>query len=179
MKRGQVDCTLAALAVLGIAGCSAHPVPDHVAKGPNTASSALPTPPQSAQPTCPPTPLSVTLTYSLVKNANGEITVNAETNLPEDTSLQASFYVSGGAFIAQDTKQVVHGSATFGPFSDHGSPLHGAYDFSITAPIPRNQPRDVHQCLGAAGEKMTGPLVKRDDITGDNYAAVEAPILVN
>lgn len=105
--------------------------------------------------------------------------MKAATNLPETTSLQASFYNKTTRFLAQDEQAVLNGKATFGPFADHGTPLHGAYDFSVTAAVARNQPTQVQECIGRAGEKMSGALVKRDDISGDNYASVDKPVVIN
>lgn len=126
---------------------------------------------------CPATPLDVSITYELKDDGVGGVIVNVSTNLPEGTDLQASFYSPTTRFLAQDPQTVADGKATFGPFADHGSPLHGAYDFSITAPIARNQPPAVQNCIGSAGENLSGPLVKREDITGDNYASVDVPVV--
>ena len=104
--------------------------------------------------------------------------VLAQTNLPDTAELMASFYADGGAYFAQDTAPVIGGAAEFGPFSDDGVPLLGTYEFSITLPIARNQPEAVQECIGSAGELLTGPLVSAEEITGDNVASLDAIVTV-
>ncbi|MDL5351579.1 hypothetical protein [Microbacterium sp. zg-YB36] len=126
---------------------------------------------------CPPTPIDVTITYELVVDASGGITIDAASNLPDGAALGASFFVEGGYF-AQDEGTLEDGKVSFGPFSDKGTPLKGTYEMSITLPIARNQPDSVQACIGSAGELLTGPLVSAEEITGDNVASLDVIVTV-
>lgn len=166
-----------ALAATTLVACSTQAPPDHQHKSRSPAETATASPTTDPAVPCPPLPLNVAISYTLTSDSTGGVVVKVITNLPETTNLQASFYSPSTRFLAQDPKKVSNGEASFGPFADHGSPLHGAYDFSVTAPIARNQPPAVQRCIGKAGENLTGPLVKREEITGDNYASVDAPVV--
>jgi hypothetical protein len=122
---------------------------------------------------CPSTPLEVAIDYELTRDATGGILVEVTSNLPDTAEIMTSFYGDGGAYFAQDVQALEAGAAHFGPFSDDGNPLRGSYELSITLPIARNQPPAVRDCLGEAGELMTGPLVSQESITGDFVVAVE------
>lgn len=89
-----------------------------------------------------------------------------------------SFYADGGAYFAQDTAAIVNGEVAFGPFSDDGTPLSGVYELSITLPIARNQPDEVQECIGEAGEFMAGPLVSIEEVTGDQVASLDVIVTI-
>jgi len=175
---------LGGLALLTVSACSAGPADEAVM--PPTSSSArveqsaspapLPTSEASAA-SCPPAPLEVAITYELAPTASGGTIVEAETNLPEGSELGASFFVENG-FFAQDDDVVRGGHASFGPFTDDGSPLRGSYELSITLPIARNQPATVQACIGTAGELLSGPLVSTEEITGDRVASLNALVTI-
>lgn len=59
---------------------------------------------------------------SVVLNADGSVSVTAESNLPDGTELGSSVFQEG-AFLAQDSQTLHGGSASFGPFSDEGGPI--------------------------------------------------------
>lgn len=156
------------------------------ASGTTATPSATPEPSVSVTPTptpttdaaaCPPTPIDVTITYELVVDASGGITIDAASNLPDGAELGASFFAEG-AYFGQDDGVLENGTISFGPFSDDGSPLKGTYEMSITLPIARNQPDSVQACIGSAGEQLTGPLVYAEEITGDNVASLDVIVTV-
>jgi hypothetical protein len=126
---------------------------------------------------CPPTPIDVTITYELVTDPSGGITIDAASNLPNGASMNASFFVEGD-FFAQDDGTLENGKISFGPFSDKGNPLKGTYEMSITLPIARLQPATVQACIGRAGELLAGPLVSAEEITGDNVASLDVVVTV-
>lgn len=126
---------------------------------------------------CPPTPLDVAITYELTTDASGGVTINATSNLPDGSELNASFFVEGGYF-AQEEGTLLNGRVSFGPFSDRGTPLRGTYDMSITLPIARNQPDSIQACIGSAGELLTGPLVSAEEVTGDNVASLDVVVIL-
>lgn len=181
MRLGRVVAIVALIAaVTATSACSGQP--KTTGKGsPSSSHSATagPTTTSAATPECPTTPLNVAITYTLTKDSSGGVVVDATTNLPDGTSVQASFFAEEQGFLAQDQQDVTAGTLKFGPFADHGSPLHGAYEFSITAAIARNQPQGVRECIGEAGELMAGPLVKVENITGDKYAAVDESVVLD
>ena len=169
-------CLLLAAALAGCSGASDSFEPT-VREASTTPS---PTPSASiANFECPDTPLSVEITYVMKSDPNAGLLVNAASNLPDGSELMASFYVDGGAYFAQDSQVLSGGVATFGPFSDDGVPLNGLYEFSITLAIARNQPESVRACIGEMGELMTGPLVGREEISGDFYASLDELVTVS
>jgi hypothetical protein len=165
--------------LLVLSGCSSADQSDVATTPP----SKTPTPTISPTPTalaveCPPLPIDVTITYELASDANGGITINAASNLPDGAVLDSSFFIENG-FFAQDEGVLEGGKVTFGPFSDKGTPLQGDYDMSITLPIARNQPDEIQECIGKAGENLTGPLVSIEEITGDKVASIDVLVTVD
>ncbi|MBM7331580.1 hypothetical protein JS562_53195, partial [Agrobacterium sp. S2] len=125
-----------------------------------------------------PQPLEVALTMDVVRQADGTVTVSAESNLPDGTELGASMFAVG-TFSAQDPAVLRSGVAEFGPFSDKGAALPpGEYDVSVTMPIARNQPDAVKAIIGEHGENLTGPLVSAESITGDAVVEVSEKLVV-
>lgn len=118
------------------------------------------------------------ITYELVLDTSGGVTIEAASNVPDGAVMNASFFVEDGYF-GQDEGTLDNGQVSFGPFSDKGTPLKGTYDLSITLPIARNQPESVQACIGSAGEELTGPLVSADEITGDNVASLEETVTLD
>ena len=139
--------------------------------------SATTTAPPTNVADCPPTPINVIITYALVTDPSGGITIEAASNLPNGASMNASFFVEGD-FFAQDDGTLDNGKISFGPFSDKGTPLKGTYEMSITLPIARLQPATVRACIGPAGELLAGPLVSAEEITGDNVASLDVVVTV-
>jgi hypothetical protein len=169
---------IAAAGVL-LAGCSNTTV-DRPESAAPSATTATPNATPSVEPVvCPHIPIEVAIDYTLVKEADGGVHVTARSNLPDGSELMASFYADGGAYFAQETKPLQAGVAALGPFSDKGTPLHGSYEFSITLSKARNQPQQVQDCIGPASENLTGPLVSRDEISGDKYASLDKTVTID
>jgi len=175
MQRLSLACIGAALVAL-LAGCSAtsadESVTPPVSELAEADKPASPTPLPSSEGSCPSNPIEVVITYELLPDAGGGTIVEAETNLPEGSEVNGSFFIEN-EFLAQDEDVVEGGRARFGPFSDDGEPLRGTYELSITLPIARNQPASVQACIGEAGELLTGPLVSTEEITGDKVASLD------
>lgn len=184
MKPPRTLVAGAMLVGLLLVGCAASdaPSPDPSSSAPTVKASAEPTATATAKPTasivCPPTPIDVALSYELSKNAAGGVLITARSNLPDTAELMASFYADGGAYFAQEVAALVEGEVAFGPFTDDGTPLKGVYEMSITLPIARNQPEEVQECIGEAGELMTGPLVSTEEITGDQFASLDVAVTI-
>ena len=162
--------------ILALSACAPEAtLPPSETPRPSVAETATATPlptPDVPVPTCPSSPVEVKIDYELTVDPGGGVVIDATTNLPDGAEMNASFFVEGGYF-GQDEGTVQDGEVSFGPFSDKGTPLRGSYDMSITLPIARDQLAGVQDCLGAAGEMLTGPLVSVDDITGDAFASLD------
>jgi hypothetical protein len=119
--------------------------------------------------TDPPTgkPFVVELTHEAIGNPDGSVTINVGSNLPDGAELMVGIVGVDGY---QSSAQAVldGGYATFGPYSDHGSPLAaGNYTLSISLSAALLQTDAVQQYIGTKGELMRGPLVvTEDDGTG-------------
>ncbi|SDY47706.1 hypothetical protein SAMN05216554_0442 [Herbiconiux ginsengi] len=118
------------------------------------------------------------IAYALSSDSSGGVTIDATSNLPDGSELNASFFVEDG-FFAQDEGVLNDGRISFGPFSNKGTPLHGSYDLSITLPIARNQPGPVQACIGDAGQNLSGTLVSIDEISGDKFASLDAVVVID
>ena len=120
--------------ILALSACT----PEAIATPPATPQPSVsdtPTPtPIADTAECRPTPLDVTITYELTTDASGGVTIDATSNLPDGSEMNASFFVEGGYF-AQDEGTLEDGMVSFGPFSNKGTPLQGSYDMSITLRI--------------------------------------------
>ncbi|PRB41075.1 hypothetical protein CQ020_14330 [Arthrobacter sp. MYb23] len=178
MRSVPVIATGATL-LLALSSCSSPAEPDDApVPSPTNPSSTLAASPTTKTVACPPLPIDVTITYELVIDARGGVTINAASNLPDGAELNSSFFTETG-FFAQDEGVLEKGKVTFGPFSDKATPLHGNYDMSITLPIARNQPAEIRACIGKAGENLTGPLVSIEEITGDKVASVSVRVNIS
>ncbi|NQX36448.1 hypothetical protein [Herbiconiux sp. VKM Ac-2851] len=118
------------------------------------------------------------IAYTLASDSSGGVTIDATSNLPDGSELNASLFVEDG-FLAQDQGVLNNGHISFGPFSNKGTPLRGSYDLSITLPIARNQPGLVQACIGDAGQNLTGVLVSTDEISGDKFASLDAVVVID
>lgn len=172
-----LTCTLTLL-LIGCSTDAAEKTTVPVDQTPASSSSPSPSPISDASVDCPPTPLEVAIDYDLDLAGDGGVIVRVQSNLPDSAELIASMFSASRSYLAQDTQTLRKGSAIFGPFTDEGAPLIGAYDLSITFPIARNQPEQVKACIGDRGELITGPLVSENDITGDNLASIEQRVII-
>lgn len=122
--------------------------------------------------------LEVELNMEVVVNGDGSVSVTAESNLPDETQLGGSV-LAEGRFIAQEKSVLQGGRVEFGPFSDRGAALPaGAYDVSVSMPIARNQPSEVKTIIGEHGERLTGPQVSHESITGDAVVGVSESLVI-
>lgn len=111
-------------------------------------------------------PLNEAVTIEIDVNVlpDRSVEMRGKTNLPLNTNLMLS--IEGrepGGFLGQ-SKCVVSSdgsfeSETFG--SRRGLP-DGVYVASVVMPIPRVQPPDVREVIGEGGERLSGPLIKRE-----------------
>lgn len=156
--------SLAMLATLSLTGCAPAISPEPASpEGDFDSSKPTPTTLESS----PGTPLEVTIVPTLTAVGTAGLLVVATSNLPDGAELLVGLFSDG--YHGQDQAVIGDGTASFGPFSDDGAALPaGKYELSVSMSIARLQPEAVQAVIGRAGELMTGPLVSRDDITGDN-----------
>lgn len=167
-------------ALAGTPGCSSASKgesPSAAIAPPTASASPVSTPDTAIE--CPPAPIDVAIDYELGIDEDGGVRVDVRSNLPDSAELMVSLFSEPQSYLGQDTNTVTGGKANFGPFMDDGKPLEGTYDLSITLPIARNQPPQVQACIGTSGEMLTGPLVARHEITGDNFASVDEAVTIN
>lgn len=126
-----------------------------------------PTPPAASTPQAPALPpLSegVVLNVAVEGGPDRRPMVSGETNLPDGTELMFGIESKTANFTGGD-KGVVSGgrfrSAAFGP---DGGLKPGQYVADVTMPIPEVQPPQVREVIGANGENLRGPLVKKGGI---------------
>ena len=95
------------------------------------------------------------------------------TNLPDEAKLMLTLssgdYNTDVSFTAQGYVTVANGKATSDGFSNKGQKLSGSFDLDISMGQPSTQTEAVRTAVGENGELMTGPLVKKSDITSVNY----------
>lgn len=162
-----------------VAGCSAPAEPEPTP--PPTAETPTPTPTPSPSETEPPTgaPFEVSITFEATHNADGTLSVTAESNLPDGADLMASLRTPDGS-MAQDRAFLDSGRVEFGPFSDHGGRLpSGSYELSISMSTARLQSATVRQYIGETGELMTGPLVVPDTIEGGYWVNLTSIVTIS
>ena len=104
---------------------------------------------------------------------NDTICFNIDTNLPDEATLiltlSSGDYSKGTGYTAQSKVTVINNHCTSSGFSKRGEKLSGDYDLEISMSLPSFQTEAVQAMIGKHGEKMTGPLVKKDTITNNNY----------
>jgi hypothetical protein len=103
----------------------------------------------------------VALSITVEGSSDRKPKITGETNLPDGTELSISIEGKASNFSGGD-KAIVSGgrfrSVSFGP---DGGLKPGQYKANVTMPIPQVQPRHVQGVIGANGENLHGPLVKR------------------
>lgn len=175
--RYRIHAVAVSSLALALASCASPQTTPTSAPSPITPTAST-TPSPIAETICPPTPLNVTIDYQMTTDVAGGILISATSNLPNGSDLNASFFNEAAGFLAQDEDTLSDGRVSFGPFSDRGTPLAGAYDFSITFPIATNQSAAVRDCIGQHGELLVGPLVSVEEITGDNVASLNERLVI-
>ena len=94
-------------------------------------------------------------------------TVVGTTNLPDGIELMVTLTRKESNFMAQDKAKVMQGKFRAGPFSQKGQPLNpGAYLLEVMTPIASVQPPATWPVIGNDGDKLGGPLTKKDSFGG-------------
>ncbi len=100
-----------------------------------------------------------------LRNAAGELQITGQTNLPEETLLDVQVY-SGPLLVAVDYPVSVRaGTFQTRPLLQRGIPFTPAsYQLRIRASFGKRwQPPSVLMILGAQGERLDGPAIRRTD----------------
>ncbi len=107
------------------------------------------------------------------------IVVAGKTNLPADTELMISVEDAVSANGACQTKSSVLSDGTYQsePLGQLSGLEDGWYIASVTMPIAMTQPEHVRRTIGATGDILSGPLVKRVGTFGATVSA-EAKFVV-
>ncbi len=101
--------------------------------------------------------------------------IKGRTNLPDDTQIMTSVtcgrpcraVIDGHKYMGQIRTVVQNGQFTAGPFSMHSLPLpSGHYIADVVMPYSSLQSAEVRAIIGDLGEKLSGPLVKRNPQSG-------------
>jgi hypothetical protein len=120
--------------------------------------------PTPSGPSLPPLSEGVVLKMTVEGGPDRKPRISGETNLPDGTELMFGVEGKTTNFSGGD-KGVVSGgrfrSAAFGP---DGGLKPGQYVADVTMPIPQVQPPQVREVIGANGENLRGPLVKKGGI---------------
>lgn len=81
------------------------------------------------------------------------------TNLPHGMTLMTGLRKVGAKYFAQDKVEVINGRISTTWFSDGGKTLpSGAYEVSISSPLPALQSAAVRAVIGQTGENLSGPI---------------------
>lgn len=89
------------------------------------------------------------------------------TNLPDDVELMVTLTRKESNFMAQDKAKVLQNKFRAGPFSQKGQPLNpGTYVLEVMMPIASVQPPATWPVIGNDGDKLEGPLTKKNSFGG-------------
>jgi hypothetical protein len=108
-----------------------------------------------------------TVTINIPSTFGGQ-TVEAETNLPDDTQLIASLQppdctpVPDCSYVWWAKVAVRHGHFTLGPFGVKPGP----YSLLITTPFSSTEPPEVRAVIGQNGENLRGPYLRAELVPG-------------
>lgn len=130
-----------------------QPTPEKIAPSPTPASPSL-----------PPLGDGAVLRVSVQGDPGLRPTITGETNLPDGTEIMVSVESKTSNFTGQDKASVMEGRFRAGPFGPEGGLKPGQYTASVTMPIPQVQPPQVRAVIGATGENLNGPLVKKGSL---------------
>ena len=90
-------------------------------------------------------------------------TIQGYTNLPDGTKLSVSVTRKESAYHAEVLTEVNSGAFIVGPLSQRGADLNpGLYEVEIAVVAATDQPVAVREVIGGQGEKLRGPLAKRE-----------------
>ena len=158
--------SLVALIALLTSACVQTPQVSNVnsvpeAPRPSPVQTTAPTP---SAPTLPPFREGVVLNITVEGDPGRKPRISGETNLPEGTELSIGIEGKTSNFSGGDKAIVSGGRFRSVPFGPDGGLKPGQYVASVLTPIPQVQPAQVREAMGANGENLRGPLVKRGGI---------------
>ncbi|WP_240422147.1 hypothetical protein [Paenibacillus periandrae] len=109
--------------------------------------------------------IDVTMNIKIEEEANKQVRVKGETNLPSGMGLMISVKNDSG-YLAQDSVRVLNGTFTSNAFSNKGNGLKGNYIAEITSPTANTQPVEIKKVIGEDGKNLGGQFVKEDSDWG-------------
>ena len=90
-------------------------------------------------------------------------TIKGVTNLPDGTKLAVVVSRKDSGYRAQAWTEVKSGRFAVGPVSQRGNDLNpGLYNLEVGLAAAADQPSSVREVIGRRGEKLQGPIAKRD-----------------
>ena len=91
-------------------------------------------------------------------------TIKGTTNLPDGTKLAVLVHRKESAYRADVSTEIRSGGFVVGPLSQRGNDLNpGLYNLEVVIAAIADQPPLVREVIGKKGEKLQGPLAKRED----------------
>lgn len=112
----------------------------------------------------PPFKDGVVLNITIESDPGRKPRISGETNLPEGTELSVGIEGKTSNFSGGDKAIVSQGRFRSVPFGPAEGLKPGQYVATVTTTYPQVQPAPVREAMGANGENLRGPLVKRDGI---------------
>jgi hypothetical protein len=110
----------------------------------------------------------VTIDLEVVPMQEGFVSLKGKTNLPTGTELMLSVKekMKGGFYGQAHASINADGTFLTEVFGPKGGLQHGVYTAEVLVPSPEVQSGSVRKIIGSAGENMTGPLAKVEDLWG-------------
>ncbi|SCZ86390.1 hypothetical protein NSMM_520060 [Nitrosomonas mobilis] len=103
--------------------------------------------------------IKVDVSLELERGTDGRVRILGTTNLPHGMILMTDLRKVGAKYFAQDKVEVINGRISTTWFSDGGkAPPSGAYEVSISSPLPALQSVAVRAVIGQTGENLSGPI---------------------
>ena len=103
--------------------------------------------------------IKVDVSLELERGTDGRVRILGTTNLPHGMTLMTDLRKVGAKYFAQDKVEVINGRISTTWFSDGGKALpSGAYEVSISSPLPALQSAAVRAVIGQTGENLSGPI---------------------
>jgi len=110
-----------------------------------------------------------TLSHALEVVVSAEVqtpprpTIHGSSNLPDGTKLAVIVTRQESAYRAEALTEMKSGRFVIGPLSQRGNDLNpGVYNLEVSMASTTDQPLAVREMVGRQGEKLLGPLTKRD-----------------
>lgn len=116
--------------------------------------------------------LAVEIALSTVTETSFRPTFKGTTNLPDGAKLTVLVTRKESAYRTEASTEVRSGRFAVGPISQRGNDLNpGLYSLEVVLAAASDQPASVLEVIGKRGEKLEGPLVKRNgDVRTIRYA---------